>query len=154
MQTCIEMMVNHNISCREPILETLEKLTSEDLIKDLGIGKSSLRDILVHLMNAEKYWISLLSNARFEHLDPKNFSDISSIRTAWCEIGEKTIDFIKNLQESELLHVRSVVWKKGTMSFTVGKALIHMATHETHHRGLIVGLIRQMGLEPPDVNML
>jgi uncharacterized damage-inducible protein DinB len=40
------------------------------------------------------------------------------------------------------------------MSFTVGKALIHMATHETHHRGLIVGLIRQMGLEPPDVNML
>ena len=146
------MMVNHNIACREPILETLEKLTSEDLTKDMG--KSSIRDILVHLMNAEKYWISLLSNAKFEHLDSKDFTDISNIRTAWCEIGDRTIDFIKNLQENQLLHVRNVMWKKGTMSFTVGKALIHMATHETHHRGLIVGLIRQMGVEPPDVNML
>jgi uncharacterized damage-inducible protein DinB len=154
MQTCIEMLVNHNITCREPILKTLEKLASEDLTRALGIGKSSIRGILVHLMNAEKYWISLLSNAKFENLDPKNFTDISSIRTAWCEIEDRTIDFIKNLQENEFLHVKRVVWKKGTMSFTVGKALIHMATHETHHRGLIVGLIRQMGLEPPDVNML
>ncbi|MFW9957498.1 MAG: DinB family protein [Candidatus Odinarchaeota archaeon] len=148
------MLVNHNITCREPILKTLENLTSEDLTKDLGIGKSSIRDILVHLMNSEKYWISLLSNAKFEHLDPRDFTDISSIRTAWCEIESGTIDFIKSLQENDLLHVRSVMWKKGTMSFTVGKALIHMATHETHHRGLIVGLIRQMGFEPPDVNML
>jgi uncharacterized damage-inducible protein DinB len=154
MRSCIEMLVNHNITCREPILIILEKLSSEDLKKDLGVGKSSIMDILVHLMNAEKYWISLLSNAKFEHLDPKDFTDISSIRTAWCEIENRTIAFVKNLQENELLHVKSVMWKKGTMSFTVGKALIHMATHETHHRGLIVGLIRQMGFEPPDVNML
>jgi len=148
------MLVNHNITCREPILKTLERLKSEDLMKDLGIGKSSIIDILVHLMNAEKYWISLLSNVKFEHLDSKNFTDISSIRTVWCEIEGRTIEFVKNLQENELLHVKSVMWKKGTTSFTVGKALIHMATHETHHRGLIVGLIRQLGFEPPDVNML
>ena len=148
------MLVNHNITCREPILKTLENFASEDLIKDLGIGKSSIRNILIHLMNAENYWISLLSNAKFEHLDPRDFTDISSIRTTWCEIEGRTIDYINDLQENELLHVRSVTWKKGTMSFTVGKALIHMAMHETHHRGLIVGLIRQMGFEPPDVNML
>ncbi|MHA2286802.1 MAG: DinB family protein [Candidatus Thorarchaeota archaeon] len=29
-----------------------------------------------------------------------------------------------------------------------------MATHETHHRGLVIGLIRQLGYEPPDVDML
>jgi uncharacterized damage-inducible protein DinB len=148
------MMVNHNITCRGAILESLEKLTSEDLIKGRQIGRGSIRDILVHLMNAESYWISLLSNADFEHLDAKDFADISSIRTAWCKIEGRTIDFIKNLQESELLHVRNAHWKKGTMSFTVEKALIHMATHEIHHRGLIVGLIRQLGFEPPDVNML
>jgi uncharacterized damage-inducible protein DinB len=154
MLTCIDMIVNHNITCREPVLESLEKLTSEDLTKDRGIGKGSIRNILVHLMNAENYWISLLSNTKFEQLDSNDFTDISSIRTAWCEIEGRTIDFIKNLQESELLHVRNALWKKGTMSFTVEKALIHMATHEIHHRGLIVGLIRQLGFEPPDVNML
>jgi uncharacterized damage-inducible protein DinB len=154
MRNCIEMMVNHNITCREPILVSLEKLTSEDLIRDMGIGKGSIRNILVHIMNAENYWISLLSNVEFEYLDAKDFLDVSSIRTAWCEIEGRTMDFIKNLQESDFLHVRNAHWKKDTMSFTVGKALIHMATHEIHHRGLIVGLIRQLGFEPPDVNML
>ncbi|NHI83307.1 MAG: hypothetical protein EAX81_03275 [Candidatus Thorarchaeota archaeon] len=41
-----------------------------------------------------------------------------------------------------------------TVSFTVKKVLVHLATDEIHHHGLIVGLIRQLGYEPPDVNML
>ena len=40
------------------------------------------------------------------------------------------------------------------MSFMIGKALTHMATHEIHLRGLLIGLNMQFGLEPPDVNML
>ncbi|MHA1957884.1 MAG: DinB family protein [Candidatus Thorarchaeota archaeon] len=50
--------------------------------------------------------------------------------------------------------MKSVVWGDRTVSFTVAKALVHMATHETHHRGLVIGLIRQLGYEPPDVDML
>ena len=105
-------------------------------------------------MNAEKYWISVLSDEEFKPIDPKDFKDIPSIRGAWCEIEDRTTEFLQNLREEYLVHVKNVSWKKGTVSFTIAKALIHMATHETHHRGLLVGLARQLGLEPPDVNML
>ena len=154
MQTCIKILINHNNNCREPILRTFEQLPKEDLTKDLGVGRGSIRDILVHLMNAEKYWISVLSDESFDFVDPKSFNDIPSIRSKWCEIEDRTIEFLEELKEDELIHVRNVSWKKGTVSFTIAKALIHMATHETHHRGLLVGLARQLGLKPPDVNML
>ena len=154
MRTCIEMLINHNKNCREPILQTFEQLSEEDLTKDLGVGRRSIRNILVHLMNSEKYWISVLSNEEFKRIDHNNFKDIPSIRGAWCEVEDRTDDFLRNLKEENLLHVRNVSLKVGTESFTIAKALIHMATHETHHRGLLVGLARQLGLEPPNVNML
>lgn len=154
MQNCIEMLINHNNNCREPILQTFEQLSEEDLTKDLEIGRKSIRNILVHLMNAERYWISLLSDEEFKLIDHNDFKDIPSIRGAWCQIEDRTTEFMQNLREEDLFHVRNVSWKKGTVSFTIAKALIHMATHETHHRGLLVGLTRQLGLEPPDVNML
>ena len=57
MMACIEMLLNHNIACRQPILDTVKDLTSEEFIKDLGVGIGSIRDILVHIINAENYWI-------------------------------------------------------------------------------------------------
>jgi uncharacterized damage-inducible protein DinB len=154
MLTIIEMLINHNSVCRDPLLQTLEQLDSEELLKPTGAGKGSVRDILVHIMNAEKFWISFLKESEYEMSEPDGFSDISSIRNEWSKVAAETEEFIRNLPEASLQHVRSIRSGDRTISFTVAKALLHVTTHETHHRGFLIGLIRQKGLEPPDVNML
>ncbi len=150
----LEILLDHNFTCRKPLLESLKKLDNGDFTRNLGIGDTSFRNILVHLMNTEIYWISLLSDMETEKLDPKEFKDIKSIARTWQKIERETREFMSNQTEVSLQYVKSVDWEKGTVSFTVAKALIHMATHETHHRGFIIGLLRQIGYEPPDVNML
>ena len=154
MMSCIEMLFDHNLACREPLLQTLEQMETEMILKDLGVGKGSIRNILVHLMNAEKYWISVLNSSNFEFIEPVSLDDIHSIRETWSGIHEKTREFIGRLKEEQLHHVKSVTWGNQTVSFTVAKALIHVANHETHHRGLLSGLIRQQGITPPDFDML
>ena len=152
MLTVIEMLINHNSVCREPLLQTLEEFDSEEFLKPTGGG--SIRDILVHIMNAEKFWIAYLSETEYEMNKPERLQDIQSIRDAWSKIAANTEEFIRNLPEDHLHHVRSVKSGDRMISFTVAKALLHVATHETHHRGFLIGLIRQKGLEPPDVNLL
>jgi uncharacterized damage-inducible protein DinB len=154
MSTVIEMLVNHNLVCRDPLFQVLEKLDSAEFLKPTGAGKGSVRDILVHIMNAEKFWIAFLKDIKTEMSDPEGFQDIQSIREAWSRVSVDTEEFIRNLGEDRLNHVRSVKSGNQTISFTMAKALLHMTTHETHHRGFLIGLIRQKGLEPPDVNML
>ncbi|MHA1964292.1 MAG: DinB family protein [Candidatus Thorarchaeota archaeon] len=148
------MLVNHNVVSRGPLLQTLEQFGSDELLKKTGAGKGSVRDILVHLMNAEKFWIAKLKDTKTEMSKTEDFRDIQSIRDAWSKISVDTEKFIRNLREDQLHHVQSVKSGDRTISFTVAKALLHMTTHETHHRGFLIGLIRQRGLEPPDVNML
>ncbi|MFX1560546.1 MAG: DinB family protein [Promethearchaeota archaeon] len=154
MLTIIEMLVNRNRVCRNPLFQTLEKLDSEEFLKPTGAGKGSVRDILVHIMNAERFWIAFLKDVKTEMFKYEDFPDIQSIRDAWSRVSSDTENFIKDLAENQLHHVRSIKSGNQTISFTVAKALLHVTTHETHHRGFLIGLIRQKGLEPPDVNML
>lgn len=154
MIPALDILLDHNFACREPLLESLKKLDNDDFTRNLGIGGTSFRNILVHLMNTEIYWISLLSGMDTEKLNPKEFKDVKSIAKTWRKIERETREFVSNQTEVSLQYVKSVSWEKGTVSFSVAKALIHMATHETHHRGFIIGLLRQMGYGPPDVKML
>ncbi len=154
MLAIIEMLINHNLLCRDPLFQTLEKLDSEEFLKITGAGEESVRDILVHIMNAEKFWISFLKGIKTEKSKIESFQDIQSIRDEWSKVSTETEEFIRNLPEDRLHHVRSVRSGNRTISFTVAKALLHITTHETHHRGFLIGLIRQKGLDPPDVNML
>jgi uncharacterized damage-inducible protein DinB len=154
MLVVIEMLFNHNSVSREPLLKTLEEFSSEELLKPTGAGKGSIRDILVHIMNAEKFWITYLKEVEYQMNKPEDFQDIRSIRDKWSKISADTEEFIKNLPEDHLHHVKSIRSGDRTISFTIAKALVHVTTHETHHRGFLIGLIRQKGLEPPDVNVL
>lgn len=123
-------------------------------MKDLGVGRRSLRNILIHLVETEIYWVSVLRGTEFEQLNHEEFTTPDSIRALWCGVETETSEFLENLNDEQLHHVKTVTWGENTINFTVRKALLHLVTHETHHRGLIIGLIRQLGFEPPDVNML
>ena len=152
MIPCIDIILDHKYACREPLLQSLKQLSNDDFTRNLG--NTSIRDIMVHIMNTEVHWISLLSDMDTGSLDPEEFKDVESVAKTWKKIERETREFVSNQSEVSLHYVKSVDWEKGTESFTVAKALIHMATHETHHRGFIIGLLRQMGYEPPNVNML
>jgi uncharacterized damage-inducible protein DinB len=148
------MLFDHNLTCRESLLDTQEQVNTEELVRDRGVGKGSMRNILVHLVNTEKSWISFLDNRKSSDIEPESLDSVQSIREIWSRVHDKTEEFMDRLREDQLLHVKSVKWRNQTVSFTVGKVLMHVATHETHHRGVLTGLIRQQGLNPPSFDMI
>ena len=155
MLSCIEVLLEHNFACREPLLEAVKQLSKEDFTRDLGVGRNSIHDILIHLVNTEIYWIDhVLRGITTEQIFSKSYADAESIWKAWKSVETTTREFLRDQNERGLQHVKSVTWGDVTVSFTVAKALLHLATHETHHRGLMVGLLRQLGYKAPDVNMM
>jgi uncharacterized damage-inducible protein DinB len=154
MMSCIGMLFEHNFAVREPILDAVRQISEEDFTRNHGVGWGSVRDILVHLVNTERYWISVLKDEEMEWLVSGEFPDLDSIARTWMDIEKNTREYMMTLETDHLHHVKMVRWPDATVSFTVKKALVHLATHEVHHRGLIVGLIRKMGYAPPVVDML
>jgi uncharacterized damage-inducible protein DinB len=148
------MLLEHNYAVRKTLLHRLGDLDSVEFTRNMEVGQGSIRNILVHLANTEAYWISLVKGEEEQWLRYEDFDDVSRIEESWEKIERKTRDFLRSLDEKRLQHVNSVRWADRTVSFTTAKALVHLATHETHHRGLLVGLLRQLGYTPPEVDML
>jgi len=156
MMDCIEALLEHNFACREPLLSEIGKMDYSEFISDQGVGRSSIRNLLVHLVNTEIYWMQTVlgDGIKTEMLKEEEFQDVNSILNQWQRVEAKTREIFKNQNEETLQYVKSVRWGNRTVSFTVAKVFIHMTTHEVHHRGLIVGLLRKLGYEPPKVDML
>ena len=154
MIQCINILLEHNFACREPLLNAIAQLSNEDLTRDMKVGFGSIRGILIHLMKTELFWISVVSDQEMPPMNDEDYVDVDSIRKAWQEIEGDTRKFVEYQSENSFQHVKNVTWDDQTVSFTVAKAIIHMATHETHHRGLVIGLMKQLGHATPDVDMM
>jgi uncharacterized damage-inducible protein DinB len=154
MRYCVETLLEHNFICREPLLEVCENLSDEEFTRDWGVGRGSIRSILLHLVNTERYWVGILKGEEEAFLTMEDCPDLDAISKEWKKAERNTRELVGDFTDANLSHVESVTWGEENISFTVAKALIHMATHEIHHRGLLVGLLRQLGYNPPNVNML
>jgi uncharacterized damage-inducible protein DinB len=154
MISCIDMLIEHNYSVRGPLLESLKQLDRKDFVRNLGVGTSSIRNVLVHLMNSEIYWMNIIGEEDTHALDPEEFADVDAIATTWKQIENEMRDILGSQSDASLQYVKRLRIGDDTVSFTIARALLHMVTHEAHHRGFIVGLLRQMGYQPPNMNML
>ena len=77
----IELLFHYNVWANDRILDTAAKVSQEQLTKPNDLGWGSLRGALVHLMDAEYAWLSLLKEGVFiDELQPEDFPDVAGIR--------------------------------------------------------------------------
>jgi uncharacterized damage-inducible protein DinB len=137
-------------------LDSAEKLTEEQRSHDFKISHGSIHGTLVHMAGAEWIWLERwkgVSHSRIWTGD--DFADVAALRSRWLEIEAGRRLLLENLTEEILLQDLSYKNIKGE-SFTLPLAeqMQHVVNHSTLHRGQVVGLIRQLGLQPPAVDLI
>lgn len=149
-------LYNWNLQLRQNLLKSLEKVPWEELTKDRGFGWKSIRNCLVHILECEDFWVrKVLKKEPLEKYRFDDFSSIDDFRRRWEKLQKQTLDFAKSLSPAQLAEPREHVFSDGaSRKFTPEKALIHMLTHEFHHRGQISCLLRQAGFEPPCLDLI
>lgn len=131
------------------MLGTAEKLSPEQLTKDLKNSFPSVRDTLVHIMAAEWIWLERWrGNSPKTLLDVSEFPTVSTIRTRWSEIERQQEEFIAGLTEDSLKRVVSYINLKGDpYEYPLWQMLQHLVNHSTYHRGQVTTMLRQLGTQ-------
>ncbi|NWF95398.1 MAG: DinB family protein [Candidatus Thorarchaeota archaeon] len=154
MIQAITTLFEHNFIQRERMNRMLRQLTHEELNRDF-VAQASIIRVLHHIAATEHYWIGSVLGHKYEEEEIASGGlELDEVMRYWKKVEMGTRDYLGTLNESRLAYVISVQWPIGTVSFTVGKALLHLASHEVHHRGQIAILMRLLGYEPPVVDMI
>jgi len=147
----LQTLLDYHYWARDRVLDAAERLTPEQLTRDLGNSFPSVRDTLVHLFSADWVWCARWEGESPQDvLDPTTFPDVASIRAAWKEHEQKVRGILAQLGENGITRaIEYRGWNGQAQAQPFWQMLQHVVNHGSYHRGQVTTLLRQMGAAPP-----
>jgi uncharacterized damage-inducible protein DinB len=138
------------------VLDAAEQLTDEQLRQDVKISHISIFGTLAHMAGAEWVWLSRWQGESPSAIwNDKTFADLAALRARWHQIETERKTLLDNLTLDALyaeLSYRNI--KGDAFTLPLVAQMQHVVNHATLHRGQVVGMIRQLGIAPPAVDLL
>jgi uncharacterized damage-inducible protein DinB len=142
-------------------MKAAAELSDEDLRRDVAVSHNSIFGTLLHMAGAEWIWLARWhghSPAKAEAWamwTPETCADLAALKERWKEIVDRRTRYISELDETRLAAELPFKLLSGDPnSMPLVDQMQHVANHATLHRGQVVGMIRQLGIEPPSTDLL
>ncbi|HEY7181198.1 MAG TPA: DinB family protein [Blastocatellia bacterium] len=137
-------------------LDAAEELDEERRRYDFKNSHGSIHGALAHMAGAEWVWLE-----RWKGVSPPriwtadDFAGLEALRSRWRQIESERRELLERLTEEELHRDLSYTNLKGEpFTLPLVDQMQHVVNHSTLHRGQVVGMIRQLGLRPPAVDLI
>ncbi len=127
-------------------------LSDEQLHRDLGHSWGNVHSTLVHILSSEQVWLRRWhGDSPGGHLDPADYPTLTSLKSAWSGTEKQMRSFIDSQAADGLLTVVTYTNFRGeTFHVPLWQMLMHVANHETHHRGELAAMFSLMNVAHPE----
>lgn len=140
------LLARYNLWAHQTLCKEIDSLDSNALDQPLKSSFPTLRETLLHMYNAERVWIM-----RIQGESPERWpeSDLQSFTThKLIEVAKATLVAVEQLNEQDIHSLCTYSNLAGKAFQTpVSAILTHLFNHATYHRGQLVNMLRQLGME-------
>ena len=159
--TDINHLFKYTEWANELAMDAANKLSEENLRRDVGISHRSIFETLLHMAGAEWIWLerwngrSPAKAEAWSQWTAQSCADISELRDRWGEVVDRRWKYVSELDDAKLSSDLAFKLLSGDpSSMRLVDQMQHVANHATMHRGQVVGMIRQLGIDPPSTDLL
>ena len=151
------LLYDYNYWANQRILAAAEKVSQEEFSAPARHNWGGLREILVHVMEAEWVWRLRCQ----EQISPTtwpsehDFPTLAMLRQRWQAEEQAMRGYVHSLiddQLSQALDYRSIAGKP--YSNVLWQILTHVVNHGTQHRAECAALLTELGYSPGDIDMI
>ena len=149
MKELLLQLSAYNIWANTLLTDLIQQLPEEQLAAQVPSSFTTLPDTLLHLWNAESVWWQRLKLQERIVPPADNFSGgIKEICNGLLQQNRQWNEWIANATEHmfahEFIYSNS---KKEKFKQPTFQMLLHVFNHGTYHRGQLVNMLRQLGIE-------
>lgn len=140
----------------QALLETAAGMNPSDLDERFDVGPGTLRKTLLHIYDAEHYWLENYVTGSVAGLGPLSpNATIPELRERWDTLVRAREEYFDTLAEPDLLRALEVQAPDGrTLRFVLGQPLLQLWLHGGHHRAQALNMLRRLGLRSPELDFL
>ncbi len=140
----------HNLWANQKLLDFCERLSDEQL-DSTAIGCfGSIRNTLVHIIDAEVGYVERVNSKMPAVSLPKDqFPGFAALKEAARWARDELLALALAAREDTVVRQRP---PRHIYQYSLASLMVQSLTHSTEHRTQISAIITQLGLEPPDMS--
>lgn len=138
------------------LMDAAEPLSDEQLDRRFEMGMGTLRQTLLHIHDADRWWCKIWSGnppPGFE-VAPESTS-LAELRTQFEQTRSKRDGFVQQ-QNADSMHQATEARFRPELkaTFRLGETMLQLCGHGTHHRAQAVNMLRRLGAKPPELDYM
>lgn len=147
-----QLMAEYNLWMNQNLYLVCSEIPEEQRKRDLGAFFKSIHGTLNHLLYGDKAWMGRFTNNPFSVTEMKQelYADFNVLRAEREKVDQQILEWSKHLDPSWLSqafeYTSNVDGQRRVLPTWV--LVTHMFNHQTHHRGQVTALIKQVGYDP------
>ena len=157
----IKRLIDYTEWANALAFDAATRLSDENLRRDFGISHKSIFGTLLHMAGAEWIWLerwngrSPRKSEAWSLWTTESCADLPMLKARWSRVIDERARFLSEVDDERLAAELSFNLLSGDpSSMVLVDQMQHVVNHATMHRGQIVGMIRQLGIEPPATDLL
>ena len=149
----IRNLFGYNWYARRKFLKSMAEIPWKNVTENCGASFDCIRDIFIHSVQAEQFWIWRLTGKNTEEIFKTPFSKYANIKAVqkYADIVEaETNEYLKTLTDKKLQSIFEFKgWDGKNHKHKIEDILMHVVEEEIHHRGELLCIYWQNDLKPP-----
>jgi uncharacterized damage-inducible protein DinB len=138
----------YNVWANKRIVETISKLTLEQLVQKVESSFSGIYPTIFHIWNAENIWLERIKGISLNSWPNRDVNDKNNLEK-FIQTSKLFLEFLeKNHSQKEFpfLEISYSNLKGDVLRNNVYEIVLHCLNHSSYHRGQIVTMLRQLGV--------
>jgi uncharacterized damage-inducible protein DinB len=137
------------------LLKHCALFTAEELGREhAGFGHKSLRQTLLHMGDAEAWWLSRLTGKESEEWDYSQYQEVDAVAAKLSATAAEMAAFIEEQPDVYWDEPIAVPMPGGTPHIAPAHVVLHVCTHHFHHKGQCAAMFRLLGQPNPDTDIM
>jgi len=139
---------NYHFSENRIVWDHVALLTFEQFTQKIDYSRGSVREQLVHLLDAEDMWFSELRGTQPLEPLPETVTadDRDAIRAHWDKVEENIRAYLAQLQD-DMLFTKPIKEPEEDQVLFAWQVLLHVANHATDHRAQLLRALHDLGVD-------
>ena len=151
----LKLLHAYNSWANNRIFDALATIQHEQYVQDMKSSHGGIHGTLVHIVGAEKIWLERFKEAPLPFLTQDPPKSLAKLKLVWEKVGYDTAKWLGTMTDKKLQETFTAKTLKGdTFTNTFWQAFQHVVNHSSYHRGQIVTMMRQLGVNPPSTDLI
>jgi uncharacterized damage-inducible protein DinB len=149
MKELILQLSGYHTWANQQLIDIIQQLPGEKQMQTVASSFDSLLKTVIHLWDAESIWWQRLKLSERILIPSETFNgNFNEAANQLLQQNRQWTQWISNAQEHMFQHEFIYLnLKKEQFKQPVYQVLLHVFNHGTYHRGQLVTMLRQLGLE-------